>query len=191
MDADLRCGDLDRQGFTVEITNYRRSYTWVGRSSVPGGVVTFDGSGLMSVTGLRPGVRSVITVSTTRTGFSRGSRTVIGRALPAKPVVKPRATAPASPRLVALKALSTRQLRLTWAPRATGRAPITRATATCRAVKGSSVRVVRGTARTLTVSGLRKATRYSCVVTVSNRVGTSVQSAPRVAATLAKNGRRA
>ena len=81
---------------------------------------------------------------------------------------------------------------LTWTPRATGGAPITKATATCRQLNGAAVRTVTGKKRNLAVGGLRKGTRYRCVVTVSNRVGTSLQSAPRVAATLAKakKGRR-
>ncbi len=180
------------KGFTVDVTNYRRAYTWSGRTSVAGGRVSFDDSGLMTVTGLRPGVSTVVTVTTTRTGFDRATGTVTGRALPAKPIVRPRATAPVAPVLKTLKAMSTRQLMLTWTPRATGGAPITKATATCRQLNGAAVRTVTGKKRNLAVGGLRKGTRYRCVVTVSNRVGTSLQSAPRVAATLAKakKGRR-
>ncbi|MFN8126256.1 MAG: BspA family leucine-rich repeat surface protein [Candidatus Nanopelagicales bacterium] len=174
------------KGFTVEITNYRRAFRWSARSTVAGARVTFDSSGQMTVAGLAPATSTTITVSTTRTGYRPGRAAVTGRSRPRPPVIKPPVTAPAAPRFRSLTARSPRQLAALWAPRATGGAPILRATVTCRQIGGPGVRTVRGKTRTLIIGRLKPGTRYRCAVTVTNRVGTSVQSVPRIAATKAK-----
>jgi hypothetical protein len=72
-------------GFTVNVTNYDDSYNWTP-SVTTGAVVagTASGSTLpLIVTGLAAGADDTITVTTTRSGYTNGSATVMGSALEA------------------------------------------------------------------------------------------------------------
>jgi subtilisin family serine protease len=59
-------------GFTLQIANYNSAYIWSGTNSA-GGNVQISSSGLITVTGLAPGVISSVTVNTSRTGYNSGS----------------------------------------------------------------------------------------------------------------------
>ena len=61
-------------GFTLQISNYDARYAWAGTNSSAGAVV-ISPSGLITVTGIAPGVSSTVTITTTRTGYSSGSAT--------------------------------------------------------------------------------------------------------------------
>ena len=61
-------------GFTVQISNYNASFTWVGTNSAAG-VVVISSSGLVTVTGVAPGVSSTVTITTSRAGSTSGSAT--------------------------------------------------------------------------------------------------------------------
>ena len=59
-------------GFTVQISNYNASYTW-GRSATNGASVSISSGGLVTVTGLSAGASSVVTITTSRSGYASGS----------------------------------------------------------------------------------------------------------------------
>ena len=61
-------------GFTVQISNYNASFNWTVRNS-RSGTTTISNTGLITVTGLAPGVASTVTVTSTRTGYNTGSAT--------------------------------------------------------------------------------------------------------------------
>ena len=61
-------------GFTLQISNYDASFAWAGTNSLAGAVV-ISSSGLITVTGVAPGVSSTVTITTTRTGYLSGSAT--------------------------------------------------------------------------------------------------------------------
>jgi titin len=65
-------------GFTVQITNYNKAFTW--KLTASAGKVSVSNSGLVTVTGLKKGAAATITVATTRTGFNAGSATAKGNA---------------------------------------------------------------------------------------------------------------
>ena len=65
-------------GFTVPITNYNPNYVWAG-TATNGGLVAINainGSGLVTVTGLPPWTSSTATITTTASGYVRGSASV-------------------------------------------------------------------------------------------------------------------
>ena len=59
-------------GFTVTITNYNASYTWAG-TATNGGSVSISGTGVATITGLDPGIASVATITTARSGYGNGT----------------------------------------------------------------------------------------------------------------------
>jgi hypothetical protein len=61
-------------GYTVQISNHNSSYVWTATNSA-GGSVRISSTGLITVTGLIPGTRSTLTVTTTRTGYAPGTAT--------------------------------------------------------------------------------------------------------------------
>jgi subtilisin family serine protease len=61
-------------GFTLQISNFDASFAWAGTNSSAGAVV-ISSSGLITVTGVAPGVSSTVTITTTRTGYTSGSAT--------------------------------------------------------------------------------------------------------------------
>jgi len=65
-------------GFTVAVSNYSASYSWSVVASA--GSVSINSSGLITVTGLSSGAQSVITVTTSRTGYTSGTGAVVGMA---------------------------------------------------------------------------------------------------------------
>jgi hypothetical protein len=71
-------------GFTVNVTNYNPAYSFT--PSVSAGKVTagtVSGSTLpLTITGLSPNASATVTVSVTRTGYTTGSATVVGQAIP-------------------------------------------------------------------------------------------------------------
>ena len=68
--TSIQTGD----GFTLQISNYDASFAWAGTNSSAGAVV-ISPSGLITVTGVAPGVSSTVTITTTRTGYTSGSAT--------------------------------------------------------------------------------------------------------------------
>ena len=71
-------------GFTVMITNYSSSYTWLAPSVSAGSVSVGTPVGsnqLLTVTALSPGSSATITVTNSRTGYTGGSATVSGTSL--------------------------------------------------------------------------------------------------------------
>ena len=52
-------------GFTVQITNYNANYSWTGEATAQG-VVTINGNGFVTVTGVAPFTSSVLTIRTDR-----------------------------------------------------------------------------------------------------------------------------
>ena len=169
-------------GFTTQVVNHQSVFTW--NVSATGGQVSIDASGFVSVVGLAPGQSSLVTVSTSRTGYGSGSATVTGTALAQVQSVPPPFTAPAAPTLVRLKALGTDKLSLEWKATNTGGAAIERAIAMCRPADGGRWRVVVGTADTIVIGGLKRDTRYRCSVALRNAVGLSLPSGPSFMATL-------
>jgi hypothetical protein len=71
-------------GFTVNVTNYNPAYSFA--PSVSAGKVTagtVSGSTLpLTITGLSPNASATVTVSVSRDGYSTGSATVVGQAMP-------------------------------------------------------------------------------------------------------------
>ena len=65
-------------GFTVSVTNYSSSYSWTAVASA--GSVSINSSGLITVSGLPSGAQSVVTVSTSRTGYTQANGAVLGMA---------------------------------------------------------------------------------------------------------------
>jgi uncharacterized repeat protein (TIGR02543 family) len=85
-------------GFTVSITNYDSSYTWATPTVSSGTVTVTSTSGtnrLLTVTGLSSGGSATITQTTSRAGYSSGSRTATGTAITATPVVVQQPVMPA------------------------------------------------------------------------------------------------
>jgi uncharacterized repeat protein (TIGR02543 family) len=85
-------------GFTISITNYDSSYTWATPTVSSGTVTVTSTSGtnrLLTVTGLSSGGSATITQTTSRAGYSGGSRTATGTAITATPVVVQQPVAPA------------------------------------------------------------------------------------------------
>ena len=68
-------------GFTVQISNYSPSYTWVGYIASASGTVAISSTGLVTVTNVAPGTSSTATITTTRTGYASGSATVTATSL--------------------------------------------------------------------------------------------------------------
>jgi len=67
-------------GFTVQISNYDSSYTWVGTATASGSVA-ISGSGLVTVTGVAVGTSSTATITTTKLNTAVGSATVTATSL--------------------------------------------------------------------------------------------------------------
>ena len=89
-------------GFTISITNYDAAYTWATPTVSSGTVTVTSTAGsnrLLAVTGLPSGGSATITQTTSRAGYSGGSRTATGTAITATPVVvqQPVVPAPAEP----------------------------------------------------------------------------------------------
>jgi outer membrane protein OmpA-like peptidoglycan-associated protein len=86
------------EGFTISITNYDAAYTWATPTVSSGTVTVTSTAGsnrLLTVTGLPSGGSATITQSTSRTGYSGGSRTATGTAITATPVVVQQPVVPA------------------------------------------------------------------------------------------------
>ena len=66
-------------GFTVQILNYDSNYSWAGTATASGSVAINSVSGLVTVSGVAPGTLLQATITTTRTGYTGGTRTVLGR----------------------------------------------------------------------------------------------------------------
>ena len=65
-------------GFIVQVSNHDSDYTWAVDTSA--GSVSISGSGLITVTGLTPGLSTTVTVTTSRTGYAVGTANVSGTA---------------------------------------------------------------------------------------------------------------
>ncbi len=65
-------------GFTVQVSNYDAGFTWDVTPTA--GTATISSSGLISVVGLTSGQSSVLTVSTTRSGYESGGADISGSA---------------------------------------------------------------------------------------------------------------
>jgi titin len=65
-------------GFTVEVSNYDSGFSW--DLTPTAGTASIEASGLITVVGLTSGQNSVVTVTTTRSGYERGSADVSGSA---------------------------------------------------------------------------------------------------------------
>ena len=65
-------------GFTVQIINYNAGFTWDVTPTA--GTASISASGLITVAGLTSGQSSVVTVSTTRSGYEGGSADISGSA---------------------------------------------------------------------------------------------------------------
>ena len=63
-------------GFTLQIINYDSNFTWAGTDSA-NGLVSIDDTGLVTVTGLAPGIPSTVTVSASRAGYAEGVATSV------------------------------------------------------------------------------------------------------------------
>lgn len=68
-------------GFTVVLANYNPDFTWAATSTAGTAKITSDGT--LVVTGLKPGQKASVTVTTDRSGYPQGSAVVEGSA--AKP----------------------------------------------------------------------------------------------------------
>ena len=75
-------------GFTVQITNYDPAYTFSGGATA-NGIVSIDGTGFVTVTGVASGTSSTATISTTRTGYNPGSGTVTASSNPGLAALNP------------------------------------------------------------------------------------------------------
>ena len=65
-------------GFIVQVSNHDSDYAWAVNTSA--GSVSISGSGLITVTGLTPGLSATVTVTTSRTGYAGGTANVSGTA---------------------------------------------------------------------------------------------------------------
>ena len=66
-------------GFTVQVTNFDAAFSW-GVTSTAGKAKISD-SGLVTVSGLKPGKSATVTVTTSRGGYPQGSASVTGSSL--------------------------------------------------------------------------------------------------------------
>ena len=82
-------------GFTVQITNYDPAFTFSGTATASG-IVSINGTGFVTVTGLATGTSSTATILTTRTGFNSGSGTVTGSSNPGLAALNPTFGSPTS-----------------------------------------------------------------------------------------------
>jgi hypothetical protein len=82
-------------GFTVQITNYDPAFTFSGTATASG-IVSINGTGFVTVTGLATGTSSTATITTTRTGFNSGSGTVTGSSNPGLAALNPTFGSPTS-----------------------------------------------------------------------------------------------
>ncbi len=67
-------------GFTVPVTNFDAAWQWVVSANTVGASTSIDGSGLITVTGLAPGVGTTLTVTSSRDGWLDGTGTKSGQA---------------------------------------------------------------------------------------------------------------
>ena len=65
-------------GFTVQVSNYDSGFTWDVTPTA--GTASIGSSGLMTVAGLNSGQSSVVTVTTTRSGYESGTADISGSA---------------------------------------------------------------------------------------------------------------
>ena len=75
-------------GFTVQITNYDALFTY-GGTATANGIVSINGTGLVTVTNVASGTSSTATIITTRTGYNPGSGTVTGSSIPGLAALNP------------------------------------------------------------------------------------------------------
>ena len=117
-----------------------------------------------------------MTVVSQRSGYDSGTASFSANAA-ARQVNIPSAKAPGRPRITAIrpgKARATASVQ--WAATATGGALILRARAVC--LLGKTTKAATSTTSPVPLRGLKKGARYTCRVTVTNQVGTSLPSLP-------------
>ncbi|MFA7266477.1 MAG: hypothetical protein WC054_09215, partial [Candidatus Nanopelagicales bacterium] len=68
-------------GFQVTVTNYDSDFTWAADATNTSYNVEVDDAGLIEVTGVSPGITSVVTVTTTQIGFTTGTSEVSAAAI--------------------------------------------------------------------------------------------------------------
>ena len=68
-------------GFQVTVTNYNSDFDWDADATNTDYNVEVDEAGLIEVTGVAPGITSVVTVTTTQTGFASGTSEVSAAAI--------------------------------------------------------------------------------------------------------------
>ena len=87
IDPAVFCDGLDPQfetpsstasGFTVQVSNYDGSYSWLVSTTV--GSATISGTGLITVTGLAPAEGATVTVSTSKLNHASSQVNVSGSA---------------------------------------------------------------------------------------------------------------
>ena len=67
-------------GFGFEITNYDSSFTWSG-TATNNGLVAISGAGVATVTGLAADNSATVTITASKSGFAKGSSTVVASSL--------------------------------------------------------------------------------------------------------------
>ena len=67
-------------GFTFQITNYDSSFTWSG-TATNDGLVAISDAGVATVTGLAADNSATVTITATKSGFAKGSSTVVSSSL--------------------------------------------------------------------------------------------------------------
>ena len=67
-------------GFTVQISNFDAGYTWSG-SATANGIVSINGTGLVTVTGVTGGTSSTATITNTTASYTGASQTVSATSL--------------------------------------------------------------------------------------------------------------
>ena len=86
LDPQFETPSSTANGFTVQVSNYDGSYSWLVSTTV--GSATISGTGLITVTGLAPGESATVSAVTTRTGYnaSTASASASSVAVPPTPV---------------------------------------------------------------------------------------------------------
>lgn len=155
-------------GFTVQISNYDARYLWDGTATASG-EVQVDRTGLVMVTGVKPGTSSTATITTAKSGCASGSAQVTATSL----------AAPGAPTSVSAVAGNAQAVVSFTAPASPGGAPITRYTVT----SSPGGLTATGTASPITVTGLTNGTAYTFTVTATNIAGTGAASSASTAVT--------
>ena len=87
LDPQFETPSSTADGFTVQVSNYDGSYSWLVSTTV--GSATISGTGLITVTGLAPAEGATVTVSTSKLNHASSQVNVSGSSVAVPPTPVP------------------------------------------------------------------------------------------------------